>query len=88
MKGPATTYRTSVDGTADDWNEARALGITTVESNTIAGIPKRTNRYHPNSTRHSTIRRSKRRTPSVPSVAPVMINAERVGPSTKATMFE
>src|ERR671933_1969720 len=44
--GVATTYRNSVEGTADALNEARAPGTTTVESNMIAGMPKRTNRYH------------------------------------------
>jgi hypothetical protein len=59
-----------------------------VDSTMIAGMPTRTNTYHLSATRHSTIRRSKRRTPSLPSVTPVMMNADSVGPTIKATTFK
>src|SRR5215212_11747525 len=54
--------------------------MTTTLSTAITGIPRRTNRYHPSPTRHSTNRRRKRPTPSLPSVMPVMMNAAKVGP--------
>ncbi len=40
----------------------------------------RANRYHRSPTRYSTIRCSKRRMPSLPSVIPVMMNPDKVGP--------
>ena len=54
--------------------------MTTTLSTTITGMPTKTNRYHLKPTRHSTNRRRKRPTPSLPSVAPVMTNAAKNGP--------
>ena len=47
----------------------------------IRGTPTRANRYHLKPTRHNTNRPSRRRTPALPSVVAVMMNAERVGPA-------
>src|SRR5215208_1126224 len=44
------------------------------------GGPRRTTRYHRRPTRHSTYRRSKQRMPALPPVAPVTMNAAKVGP--------
>jgi len=40
--------------------------------------------YHLKPTRHSTIRCTKRPTPSLPSVMPVMMNADKNGPTKEA----
>src|SRR5882724_7919753 len=57
----------------------------TVPSAIPTVTPARANRYHRSPTRHSTNRRSKRPMPALPSIAPVMMNADRNGPSRMPT---
>jgi len=47
----------------------------------IRGTPRRENRYYGMPTCHNTNWPSRRRTPSLPSVAAVIINAEKLGPA-------
>jgi hypothetical protein len=54
--------------------------MTTTLSTAITGMPTKANRYHRSPTHHSTNRRRKRPTPSLPSIAPVMTNAAKNGP--------
>ena len=61
-------------------NEAHTPGIAMVPSVSIAGRPMNVNRYQARPTRHCTIRRSSRTTPSLPSVTAVTTNALTVGP--------
>src|SRR4051794_36082514 len=51
------------------------------------GTPKRENKSQRPPPRHSTIRRSKRRIPALPSVVAVMMNADTVGPRRMAAAF-
>ena len=69
---------------ASPLNDARTPGRKITLSRMIAGRPMRANRYHRNPIRHSTNWRNKRPTPSLPSVIPVMMNADKDGPTKEA----
>jgi hypothetical protein len=60
--------------------EAKTPDIAIVPRVSIAGKPMSANKYQTNPTRHCTIRRSSRTTPSRPSMMAVTSNALTLGP--------